>query len=206
VSDNLDNLPLDAPDAGSTETQQSDEAKQEGTEAKGKRNLYDEPAYRELQSKADRAEAQAKRVAAQLEAMQQEKRRQTIATLSPPERIAYEKSELEAELQAYKDAEQAARVEEQRMKDLKNFAKISGTPLERLLEAQTLDDAFRIAEEYTDERAKAAAEDDKEESASKVYVGGTGRSTPKTREQVRMDKALAEGDTRTYLRLVMESD
>ena len=206
MSDNLDSTPLDVLDPGSTETQDSNEAKQESTEAQGKRDLYADPAFRELQSKAQRAENEAKKMAAELAKLHAEQRNATIAKLTAPERIAYEKAEVEAELQSYKDAEQQQRIDAQRRKDLERFAKISGAPLEALMDAQTLDDAFNIADKYVSAKNQDALDEARDETAAKVYVGGGNRSTPKTRTQVQMDKALADNDTRSYLTMLMQGD
>jgi hypothetical protein len=73
------------------------------------------------------------------------------------------------------------------------------------MRAQTYQEMLDIADRYAHGSAEERIEQEREESAGKVWIGQKAKgSTPASRRDAAKADALARGDTKAYLALVLE--
>jgi len=164
-------------------------------------NWQDSPEFRAYQSQQDKRVTELQQRLAQ-----QEQRQHEIAmqSMSPEQRTQYQLQLQAQQLQQYQAQFQAMRDMEQKRKDIEELSKLSGAPADVLAQAETYDQATRLALQYAREHSpQALAERQAKQEANRVDLGAGVTHTADDRKAAAAREALAKGDANTFYKFAL---
>lgn len=164
-------------------------------------NWQDSPEFKAYQSQQD------KRVTELQQRLAEQERRQheiAMQSMSPEQRTQYQMQLLQQQNQQYQAYLQTMRDQEQKRKDIEELSKLSGAPADVLSQAETYDQATRLALQYAREHSpQAQAERQAKQEANRVDLGAGVAHTADERKAVAAREALAKGDATTFYKFAL---
>lgn len=201
--------------SASTEPQpQTDSTTASAQDKPKKVNLYELDEFRQYQSQMTRAQQQREQqLQAQLYQYEQRMQQLEDSNLDDYDRAQRRAERAEQRLiafqqqiaQQYQQQEANQRIYE----DLQRIHDRTGIPVEELAAANpaTYDDAWDVGIAYMKKQGATQAEQNEaQREANRTVVGGGKASTPSTRKERELDRAMAEGDPVAYIRNLRMTD
>ena len=195
---------LDPATAPTTDTQTPNQPAAPAPQARTNPALDVEKELQKLRSEQGRISANARRAEENAEQLRQQNRTLQMRDMSDVERITFERDEAygyansERTLRQEGEAERAR--EAARLEDLREIAEESGVPFSALENAQSPQEARRIAFTHIKSTTPAAREAEQERTeANAVYLGSGAPSTPVSRKEQRFQDHMQKRNATAYI-------
>ena len=168
-------------------------------------NLQEIPEFKNWQRQVNQTLAQYQQQAAAAAA---ELERQRMSGMDDLEQAQYRAAQYEAQLRQYQQQMEYNQLAYQRQADIQAIAAETGAPPELLEQAENFADAWRLATKHLKQNAETVAKTRAAElveriEANAVDIGGGSASTPLTRNEQTIKKALQGLDSRALLRAAL---
>lgn len=186
----------------------------------GKPNWYDDPKFREMQSKKDREIAEARQQALyaqqQLTQMQQRMRELEMRDMSTDEQLQYRLQEMQREAEQYKGAyfalQQQQQIEQEKraaLEELLGDGDYPNVTVSDLMDAKSATEAAKRAARLQRERSGATkreqeAQQEERRMANRTDMGGR-PPAPRNERDERLEAARRSGDGTAFWNAQLES-
>lgn len=164
-------------------------------------NWQDSPEFKAYQSQQDKRVTELQQ---RLAAQEQRQHEIAMQSMNPEQRTQYQMQLLQQQNQQYQAYLQTMRGQEQKRKDIEELSKLSGAPADVLANAETYDQATRLALQYAREHSPASLEAQKaKQEANRVDLGAGVAHTADDRKAAAARDALAKGDASTFYKFAL---